>query len=359
MSNTQDMHLNHHKCGGTADGIGILGTGSAFPEKVLTNEDLAEMMDTSDEWIRTRTGIGQRHIATEDTTSTLAIQAAQKALEMAGLTGADIDVIIMSSVTPDYRFPTGACLVQRAIDAYGAAAFDLSAACSGFIYAYSTAYKFLKSGGYRNALVIGSETLSRITNWEDRSTAVLFGDGAGAVVLGHKEGSGLLGEEIGADGGNAELIVCSDLNDWELRFQQKMDLETMSDTDPRKFLAPMEATATPYMTMAGREVYKFATTFVPASIERILEDAGLDKADVSKYILHQANARIIESAAKRLKDDREKFPMSIEENANTSSSTIPALLDRLVRNGEIRNGDKLVMSGFGAGLTWASVVLVW
>lgn len=354
-----EMHFTNHKCGGAADHIGILGTGSAFPEKTLTNDDLTQYMDTSDEWIRTRTGIGQRHISTQDTTVTLAVKAAKKAMEMAGLEGSDIDLIIMSSVTPDYRFPTGACLVQRALGAYGAAAFDISAACSGFVYGYSIAYKFLKSGGFRNALVVGAETLSRITNWEDRSTAVLFGDGAGAVVMGYKEGSGLLAEEIGADGGSAELIVCSDLNGKDSFFQPKMNMEDLDETDSRRFLEAMEKTATPYMTMAGREVYKFATTFVPASIQRVLETAGLAKEDISRYLLHQANARIIDSAAKRLKEDAAKFPMSIEQNANTSSSSIPALLDRLVREGAIQDGDKLVLSGFGAGMTWGSIALVW
>lgn len=353
------MNVKAPAYGGASDGIGILGTGAAFPERVLTNDDLTQYMDTSDEWIRSRTGIGQRHIAVQDTTVTLGIRAAKEALQNAGLTGANIDVIVFCSVTPDYRFPTGSCLVQRAIGAAGAAAFDISAACSGFVYGYSIAYKFLKAGGYQHALIVCSETLSRITNWEDRTTAVLFGDGAGAVVLGPKEGAGLLAEEIGADGDSADLIVCSDLNGKDAFFQPRMDPENLSPEDPRQFLAEMERNASPYMTMAGREVYKFATTSIPKSIERVLEAAQTDKDEIALYVLHQANARILESAAKRLKVDIGKFPMSIQDNANTSSSTIPALLHRLVTEGKIRNGDKIIMSGFGAGMTWGSAALIW
>ncbi len=354
-----EMHFTDHRENGAADGIGILGTGAAIPETVLSNEDLSRFMDTSDEWIRSRTGIGQRHIATRDTTVTLAVRAAKQALAAAGCTGSEIDLIVMSSVTPDYRFPTGSCLVQKAIGAGGAAAFDIGAACSAFVYAYSIAYKFLKSGGYRRALVISAETLSRITDWSDRSTAVLFGDGAGAVVLGRKENSGILAEELGADGGSGDLIVCTDLNGKDSFFQPRMDFAAMAEDDPRRFLETTEKRSGSYMSMAGREVYRFATSFVPASIERVLLKAGLAKEEVRAYVLHQANFRIIEAAARHLKEDIGKFPMSIERNANTSSSSIPILLDELARNGQIGDGDKLVLSGFGAGMTWGSLALVW
>lgn len=339
--------------------IGIIGTGSALPEMVLSNDDLAEIMDTSDEWIQTRTGIGQRHIATKETTVTLAVKAAKRALEMAGITGDEIDLIIATTVTPDYRFPSVSCLVQREIGAAGVPCFDLSAACSGFIYAVATAYKFLQTGVYRHVLVVSAETLSRLVDWSDRSTAVLFGDGAGAVVLGPKQGSGLLVEELGADGARAQLIVASDLNSRDGRYLSQIKAEELEPDDPRQMLVEIEKNATPYMTMDGREVYKFTTTTVVQSIRRVMESAGLESTDISKFILHQANSRIIDAVAKRMKAPMEKFPMSIHDNANTSSSTVPILLDNLVRAGAMQRGERFILSGFGAGLTWASALLTW
>ena len=339
--------------------IGILGTGSALPDMILSNDDLAGMMDTSDEWIRSRTGIGQRHIATRDTTVTLAVKAAKSALDMAGIAGDEIDLIIVSTVTPDYRFPTVSCLIQREIGALGAPCFDMSAACSGFVYAVSTAYKFLQTGTYRYALIVSAETLSRLINWEDRSTAVLFGDGAGAVVMGPKKGGGLLAEELGADGSGAHLIVSSDLNGRDTRFLSQIREEELDPEDPRQMLLEMEKNATPYMEMNGREVYKFTTTTVVQSIQQVMECAGLTSEDVSKFILHQANSRIIDAVAKRMKASQQKFPMSIQDNANTSSSTIPMLLDNLVRAGAMRDGERYIISGFGAGLTWATALLSW
>ncbi|MBQ7943998.1 MAG: ketoacyl-ACP synthase III [Lachnospiraceae bacterium] len=319
----------------------IIGTGSALPEKVATNFDMAEIVETSDEWIRERTGIVERHISTGDTVSTLAAKAALKALEDAGKTAEEIELIIVATCSPEMELPCCACQVQSIIGATNATAFDLNAACSGFLFGLSTAYGYMCAGVYKNALVIGSEVLSKIIDWTDRSTCVLFGDGAGAAVVEAQEGDapGMLGIAQGADGTKGMVLSCADraLNNPYVQ-------------------NPIE---TGYVQMDGQEVYKFATRQVPNCIQKALENAKLTVDDIDLFVLHQANIRIIEAVAKRLKADLSKFPTNLARVGNMSSATIPVLLDELNREGKLKRGDKIVLSGFGAGLTYGACVLVW
>lgn len=306
--------------------VGILGIGRYVPEKVVTNHDLEKIMDTSDEWIRTRTGIQERRIA-DDTinTSHMAVEAAKKALENANVSGEEIDLILVATVTPDQSFPAVACVVQEAIGAKRAAAMDLGAACAGFMYGMITAQQFIETGAYKHVLVIGSDKLSKIVDWNDRNTAVLFGDGAGAVVMGAvSEGKGILSFELGADGSG------------------------------RKHLYQEE-----YVMMNGREVFKFAVRQLGESCVRVLEKAGLTKEDVSFLVPHQANIRIMESARERLELPPEKMSMTIEKFGNTSASSIPIAIVEELQNGRIQDGDLIILVGFGGGLTWGAVALRW
>ncbi len=303
----------------------IIGTGSAVPEQVVTNDDLARFVDTSDEWIRTRTGIKERRIASaESGTSDLAIQAAKEALINAGVSADELDIIILATSSADCCFPSGACEVQAAIGAYKAAAFDLSAACSGFVYALNTIHGFFKAGIYRTGLVIGADTLSKLIDWNDRGTCVLFGDGAGAAVV-RAEEKGILHMTMGADGTRGDALECGGRTTGNFLTGKKPELG--------------------YMTMDGQEVFKFAVKTVPEAIKY--------------FILHQANYRIFESIAKRLKIPMEKFPTNLERFGNTSGATIPILLDEMNREGKLQRGDKLVLAGFGAGLTWGATLLEW
>lgn len=323
---------------------GIIGVGSYVPPSIRTNDDIAAMgVDTSDEWIRTRTGISQRHIANDLTTADLATEAAKNALAYAGLDATDIDLIIVATATPDYLlFPSVACLVQNRIGATKAAAFDLSAACSGFIYAMTTAAQFIQAGSYKNIIVIGAEVLSKFTNWEDRNTCVLFGDGAGAIVLGPVEkNEGILAWDLGAKGSGYDLLM-----------------------------VPYGGTKTPlnetnilekkhYIDMDGKAVFKFAVSVVIESIETCLNKCGLNKNDLDFFIPHQANKRIIDFAAERLGLPEEKVCVNITHYGNTSAATIPIALDESVRNGHIKKGDIVATMGFGAGLTWGSALIKW
>ncbi|MCX7568452.1 ketoacyl-ACP synthase III [Tumebacillus sp. DT12] len=323
--------------------VGILGTGSAVPEQVLTNDDLALRVDTSDEWIRTRTGIRERRIADRDTASSdLAVLAAEKAMQAAGITPEEIGVVICATVTPDHMFPATACLVQERIGAKQAAAFDLSAGCSSFLYALSTAVPMLQTGMYRYALVIGVETLSKIMDFEDRSTCVLFGDGAGAAVLGTvEEGKGFLSFEMGADGGGGQLLI-----------QQAGGSRIPASQE--SVLARQH-----YISMAGSEVFKFAVRVIGSSSEAALKKAGYTKDDIDYLIPHQANVRIIDAATNRLGLDPEKVFVNLDRYGNMSSASIPVALDEAVRTGKIQEGDLLVLCGFGAGLTWGATVVRW
>ena len=319
----------------------IIGTGSCTPEMKVTNNDLAKIMDTSDEWIRSRTGIGERYIAKEKTTADLASGAALKALEASGMKACEIQLILVATSTPEYYFPNTACEVQATIGAVNAAAFDLSAACSGFIFALNTAHAFLKSGMYQNALVIGADVMSKVVDWKDRSTCVLFGDGAGAAVLRPEdsEGGGILHGIMGSEGSRGDVLTC----------RARSNANFLADTEQN----------TEYLHMNGQEVFKFAVKKIPECITELLEETKTEKEEISCFLLHQANYRIIEAAAKRLRLPIEKFPMNIEHYGNTSGASIPILLDEMNREGRLKRGDKLVLAGFGAGLTWGAMLLTW
>lgn len=316
----------------------IIGTGSCLPETIVTNDDLAKIMDTSDEWISSRTGIRERRLVKEETTASLSIEASRRALDNAGISAKELDLIIVGTLTGDYVTPSTACEVQAALGADRAVAFDINAACSGFLFALHTADAYFKAGIYKTALVLGAETLSKIMDWNDRSTCVLFGDGAGAAVL-RAEETGLLAYEQGSDGSKGMVLACRNRRNNNPLVQNATDLQ--------------------YTSMDGQEVYKFAVTTVPASIKKVLEEAGLGIEDIDYFALHQANIRIIQSVAKRLKVSEDKFPISLDHCGNISAASVPILLDEINRKGMLKAGMKIVLSGFGAGLTWGSAVLEW
>ena len=316
----------------------IIGTGSAVPEQIVTNEDLSKIVETSDEWISSRSGIKERRLAKKETTTSLAILAGKRALENAGIASEEIEVIIVATCTPDYFFPNTACQVQEAIGAKHAVAFDLSAACSGFLFALSTAQAYIKGGIYQKVLIIGAETMSKMIDWSDRSTCVLFGDGAGAAVVSAEE-TGVLELVQKSDGTGKGVLSCK-------------ARETRN-------LLNHESETKEYLYMEGQPVFKFAVKTVPECVEEVLKKAEVKKEEIRYYILHQANSRIIQSVAKRLKEPEENFPMNLSLYGNTSAASIPILLDEMNRNGLLNRGDKLVLSGFGAGLTWGAVLLEW
>jgi 3-oxoacyl-[acyl-carrier-protein] synthase III len=305
---------------------GIIGIGRYTPEKIVTNFDLEKIMDTSDEWIRTRTGIEERRFADDSMdTSDMAFLAAEKAIENAGITPEELDLILVATVTPDQPFPSVACMLQEKIGAKNAAAMDISAACAGFMYGVITGGQFIQTGAYKNVLVVGVEKLSKIVDWEDRNTAVLFGDGAGAVVLGPvSEGKGILSFELGADGTGGKHL-----------YQDE------------------------YIIMNGREVFKFAVRQMGESSVNVLEKAGLTKEDVDFLIPHQANIRIMEASRERLELPVEKMSRTINKYGNTSAASIPISLVEELEAGKIKDGDLLVMVGFGGGLTWGAIALRW
>jgi 3-oxoacyl-[acyl-carrier-protein] synthase-3 len=323
--------------------VGIIGIGSFVPEHIVTNKDLEKIVDTDDQWIVDRTGIRERRIANPDVaTSDLSTKAAEKALIDAGLTADDIDLIIVATATPDMPFPSTACLVQDKLKASKAAAFDLAAGCSGFVYGMITGTQFIQAGLYKHVLVIGAETISRILNWKDRNTCVLFGDGAGAVVLGAvPAGCGLLSWHLGADGSGGELLS---LPAGGSRLPASLD--TISDS-------------LHYVHMNGNDVFKFAIKIMGEAAIKAIEAAGLTTADVDYLIPHQANIRIIQSAAKRLKLPMDKVMVNVDRYGNTSAASIPLALDEAVHQGKVKQGDTIVLVGFGAGLTWASAVIKW
>ncbi len=318
--------------------IKIAGTGSYLPESVITNFDLSKVMDTSDEWISSRTGIKERRIAKEETTAFMAAKAAQRALADAGMDASELDLIIVGTITGDHITPSTACEVQAAIGAKNAVAFDINAACSGFMFSLHTAYVYLQSGIYKNALVLGVETLSKIMDWNDRSTCVLFGDGAGAAVVKTSE-QGLFVFDQGSDGEKGLVLTCKNR--------------------PTNNILVQNDAALDYVSMDGQEVYKFAVSTVPASIQKVLALAGMTAEEVSYFALHQANVRILQSVAKRLHVPEDKFPISLDHTGNISAASVPILLDEMNKKGMLKRGDKIVMSGFGGGLTWGTAVLEW
>jgi len=324
----------------------ISGTGFYVPEKILTNEDLSKMVDTSDEWIFQRVGIKKRHISADnEATSDLAANAAKAALKKAGISAKDIDLIIVATFTPDKLMPSTATQVQRKINAKKAAAFDISAACSGFVYGLTMADQFIKSGFYQNIIVIGSEVLSRFLDWQDRNTCVLFGDGAGAVVLSANQadnGPGIKYATLGADGFVAP--------EWlEIPAGGSAMPASKESVDQNLHFAAMN----------GKEIYKFGVQIIPKTINDLLDKNGYTINDIDLIIPHQANVRIVEAAAKRLGISKEKFFMNIDKYANTSAATIPIALDEAVQQNKIKKGDKIIFIGFGGGLTWGAVLYEW
>lgn len=316
----------------------IAGIGAYVPETIVTNDDLAGIVETSDEWIMSRTGIQERRISTGEGTSELAARAAGRALVAAGVKAEDLDLIILGTSSPDCNYPSGACEVQAKIGAVNAAAFDVSAACAGFIFAMNIVQGFFKSGIYQTALIIGAETLSKVTDWTDRSTCVLFGDGAGAAVLKSEE-TGIIDMLMGSDGTKGDALMC----------RSRSLGNFLTGTKPE----------IGFMTMEGREVFRFAVKRVPESIETLMKRNHMEKSDIRYYVLHQANERIVEAVARKLKEPMEKFPMIISRYGNTSTASIPLLLNDMVKQGMLKDGDKIIMSGFGAGMTWGAVLLEW
>ena len=316
----------------------IAGTGSYLPEKILTNADLEKMVDTDDQWIRDRTGIEERHIAAEgETTSSMGVIAAQRAMEAAGVTAADLDLIILGTTTPDFIFPSSACLIQEKLGALGIPAFDVNAACSGFVFALGIADKFIKSGSVKTALVVGSETLTRMVDWTDRKTCVLFGDGAGAVVLKADADTGILSTHLHADGSKKHLLY----NPVGVSAGFKLD----------------EPNAGVRVMMAGNDVFKYAVKALDSVVEETLLANGIDKSELDWLIPHQANLRIIEATAKRLQMPMNRVIVTVDKHGNTSSGSVPLALDAAVRSGRIQRGQLVLLEAFGGGFTWGSALL--
>ena len=322
--------------------IGIVGVGSYVPDRVVTNADLSKLVATSDEWITERTGIKERHVAEpEQAASDLALPASRQALEQAGIDPADLDLVVVATVTPDMFFPSTGSLLASDLGAPDAAAYDLSAGCTGFMYALAQAYATVAGGLARNALVVGSETLSKIINWHDRSTCVLFGDGAGAVVIARVPEGGFLGFELGSDGeGGKELSIPGGGS------RNPSSAETV-------------AQEMHFLQMNGREVYKFATRVLVSSAEKLLDEIGLGVDDIDLYVPHQANKRIIDHAASKLGIPEEKVLVNVDRYGNTSSGSIPLALADAERDGMLTPGALVLMTGMGAGLTWGSALIEW
>ena len=316
----------------------IAGTGSYLPDKVLTNADLEKIVETSDEWIASRTGIRERHVAAEgETTGDLAYAAALKAMEAAGVAGSEIDLLTLGTTTPDLVFPSTACLLQARIGANGCTAFDVNAACSGFMYALSIADKFIRSGTVKTALVVGAETLTRMVDWTDRHTCVLFGDGAGAVVLKASDEPGILSTHLHADGGYGNLLRST--NGVSTGFDENQ---------PNAGLR---------ILMSGAEVFKVAVKTLDAIVDETLRANGLDKHDIDWLIPHQANLRIIQATAKRLDMPMDRVIITVDKHGNTSSGSVPLALDHAVRSGKVERGQLLLLEAFGGGFTWGSALL--
>ncbi len=315
----------------------IIGTGGYLPEKVLTNADIEKIVDTTDQWIVERTGIHERHIAAPgETTCDMSEVAARRAIEAAGIQASDIDLIVVATTTPDRIFPSTACLLQRRLDIHGPAAFDLQAACTGFIYALGVADKFIRSGSARNVLVVGAETMSRVVDWTDRGTCVLFGDGAGAVVLGASDEPGILSTHLHSDGIYENLLT--------IPYGISQGFENIQQ-------------GSQYVRMQGNEVFKVAVNTLGRIVDETLAANQLEKSDVDWLVPHQANIRIIEATAKKLKMPMERVVVTVGEHGNTSAASVPLALDVAVRDGRIQRGDTLLLEAFGAGFTWGSALI--
>jgi 3-oxoacyl-[acyl-carrier-protein] synthase-3 len=315
----------------------IVGTGSYLPERVVTNKDLEKLVETSDEWIQSRTGIRERHIAAEgETTGDLAFNAATRALEAAGVKASELDLIVLGTTTPDIIFPSTACLLQHRLGANGCAAMDVNAACSGFVYALGVANAFIRSGQAKKVLVVGAETLTRMLDWNDRSTCVLFGDGAGAVVLEASQGPGILTTKLHADGGFKHLLY------------NPVGVSAGFKDEPNHGVRVM---------MTGNEVFKVAVKTLDRIVGETLEAAGMSESDIDWLIPHQANLRIIEATAKRLKMSMDRVIVTVDRHGNTSSGSVPLALDEAVRSGKVQRGQNILLEAFGGGFTWASALI--
>lgn len=317
----------------------VIGTGYSLPEFRADNHYLETLVETSDEWITERTGIRARHLAKEETTTSMAASAGEMALRKAGLSAEDVQLLIVATISGDNATPSTACRVQKELGAVNAVAFDVNAACSGFLYALHIAQAFIASGTYKNALLIGAETLSKLVDWTDRGTCVLFGDGAGAAVVTASEEGGILSQAVGSNGSKWEVLACEGRNN--------NNPVCRDDRVPG------------CLVMNGQEVFKFAVKTVPECVEEALEKAGVSEEQVKYFLLHQANSRIIQSVAKRLKQPMEKFPMNLDQCGNTSAASLPILLAQLDEQKMFEKGDLLVLSGFGAGLTWGACLMEW
>ncbi len=315
----------------------ITGTGSYLPDKVLTNQDLEKIVDTTDQWIRERTGISKRHIVAENqSTVDLAEYAARRALKAAGRDAQDIDLIIVATTTPDRVFPSTACLLQKRLDRHGCAAFDIQAVCTGFVYAVGVADKFIKTGAAKCALVVGAEVLSRVLDWTDRGTCVLFGDGSGAVIIEAGDEPGILSTHLHADGAYESLL-------------------TVAGGVGQGYASLLDGNG--YVSMKGNEVFKVAVNTLGRIVDETLEANQLEKSDIDWLIPHQANIRIIQATAKKLKMSMERVVVTVGEHGNTSSASVPLALDVAVRDGRVKRGETLLMEAFGGGFTWGSILL--
>ena len=322
--------------------VGIAGIGFYVPEKVLTNQDLEKMVETTDEWIRTRTGISERRIAEKGAgVSDLAAKAAVKAIKNAGISAEDIDLIIAATSTPDMPLPSTACILQNKIGAKNAAAFDLAAACSGFVYGLVTAEQFVRSGMYKNVLVVGADLISSYIDWTDRSTCVLFGDGAGAAIVSEKKSGGFLSSSIGSDGQYADLLT----------------ITCGGSRNPAT--ADTVKTKGHYLQMNGGEVFKLAVRGMADSVEKALKKAGVKPEDVACFVPHQANLRIIDAVADRLALPKEKIFINLQKYGNTSAASCAIALCEALEQGKFKKGDKVVLATFGSGLVWAAMVIEW
>lgn len=316
----------------------IIGTGSYVPETIVTNKDLMKFMDTDDEWIKDRTGIAARHISVKEGTSEMSVEAAKRAIADAGIDPKEIDIIILATSSADKSFPATAMDVQAGVGAVNAMGFDISAACTGFIYGLHIVQGFFASGIYKTGLIVGAETLSKVLDWNDRASCILFGDGAGAAVV-RAEDQGILHAVMGSDGTKSWVLDCVGRSLGNI----------LTNTTPEMG----------FMKMDGQEVFKFAVKKVPEVVKQVLDESGTSQEEVKYFLLHQANYRILEAASRRLKIPMEKIPVNIDRFGNTSAASIPILIDEMAKDGKLERGDKLVLAGFGAGLTWGAILLEW
>lgn len=348
--------------------IKIMGTGSALPELVVTNKELEQMMDTTDEWITSRTGIRKRHIAVTETTTLMAVKASEIAMKKAGIEPEEIDLIIVGTVSGDKCFPSTACQIQEALLAKNAVAFDINAACAGFLFGLTIADAYFQSGRAQTALIVGAETLSKMVDWKDRSTCVLFGDGAGAAVV-RKTDTGMLHIVQGSDGTRGHVLACDNrpvntpftrrLFTKEFFARASFAGESFPGAACTREFSGDNLSAPDYLKMDGQEVFRFAVRTVPKAICQALEKAGILPDEIQYFFLHQANIRIIEAVAKKLGQPMEKFPTDLQKCGNISAASVPILLDHVNREEKLKRGDKIVMAGFGAGLTWGAAVIIW